>query len=114
VKASLEITIVAPGYKRREPMPSAKMAAFGLRAYACVEVMPGGQRRPLVARHDGHAESRSGVRVYYILESGRLYAVQEPYHAGACRRYFCTATDEGEVRPVSAQEAATWHAAAFV
>lgn len=57
-----------------------------------------------------HANSKGsrGIRVWYTLESGRLYLVASPQSWGRTIRYFCTVSEGGEIKELSDEEARAW------
>lgn len=57
-----------------------------------------------------HTNSKGsrGVFVYYILESGYVYEVSSPRTWSRIDRYFCTVTDDGEIRRVNKEYVDQW------
>lgn len=53
-----------------------------------------------------HANSKGsrGVYAFYILESGKIYDVLEPYSWKNSHRYFCTVTEEGSIEILTKEE----------
>lgn len=49
-----------------------------------------------------------GVYLWYILESGKLYQVDEMVSRRNRERYFCTVTPEGEIKIVGNEEVEEW------
>lgn len=49
-----------------------------------------------------------GVRRWYILESGKLYEVNEMVSWKKRDRYFCAVTPDGEIRRVGGEEVEQW------
>ena len=114
MKASLEIEIYDPQARRCGlPLTEARIKQLGLRRYWCAEVVWDAavlsyQRRFLKARTDSHADSRPGVRAYFVLESDRLYEVEAPVWRDRASRYFCRVGDGGDIAHVAAQEGKAW------
>ncbi len=49
-----------------------------------------------------------GIFLWYTLESGRVYQVQEQTSWRRTRRYFIRVTDEGEIEEIKGDEVKTW------
>jgi hypothetical protein len=88
-----------------------------------------GNRRPWVARITGkdpkyglrreflpsnlqrkrqNSNASRGVELWFLLEAGQLYEVKHHVSWRTTDRYFCTATESGEVKRLTTQEAEAW------
>lgn len=69
------------------------------------------KRRFLKGRKDySHANGvgSRGVYVNYILDSGKIYEVKSPISWKRSERYFCTATNEGEIELLTKEQVDLW------
>lgn len=65
------------------------------------------ERKFLRAKKDysrANGKGSRGVYAEYILESGRYYDVQRQITWGRSARYFCTVTEDGDIRTVDESE----------
>jgi hypothetical protein len=57
-----------------------------------------------------HANSKGSRGIYgeYILESNHIYEVKEQISWSRTKRYFCMATEDGEIKELTEQEVINW------
>lgn len=59
-------------------------------------------------RSKSNATGSRGTRLCFVIESGRLYEVKSPQSWRSIDRYFCTVSEEGNIRRITETEAKTW------
>lgn len=68
-------------------------------------------RRFLPANFDyknANAVGTRGARMWFVLETGRLYQVHKRQSWRRSRRYFCTVNDEGDIVECDDEEVGQW------
>lgn len=69
------------------------------------------QRRFVRGKKDyskANSKGSRGVYLWFLLESGRVYEVNERKTWSTTERYFCRVADDGEIIRMSREEVAAW------
>lgn len=79
--------------------------------YWCAEVLTADSHQRLRARYDysrANSVGSRGVYACYELDSAHLYEVSSPQSWARTTQFFCTVTDDGDIRRLSPEEVAEW------
>ena len=69
------------------------------------------ERKFVSAKTDYKGSSSTGnrgVKLWFLLETGRIYQVKHKTSWKAVERYFCEVADDGSIRKLTAEEVETW------